>query len=124
MTTIAVPMPAPLASRPRLVSRPLMLVLLADFGGLTSFYLLLSPVPQHAMAAGAAGSVAGLATGALMLTSVIGEFFVPGIVRRLRSRAVLRAGLALLGIPSLALLAAASLPVALAVCLARGLGLA
>jgi MFS family permease len=128
MTTIAAPVPAPLAAppaaRPRLVSRPLLLVLLADFGGLTSFYLLLSPVPQHAMAAGAAGSVAGLATGVLMLTSVVAEFLVPRTVGRFGSRAVLTAGLALLGLPALALLATANLPVVLAVCFARGLGLA
>jgi MFS family permease len=124
MTTIAAPFPAPPASRPRLVSRALMLVLLADFGGLTSFYLLLTPVPQHAMAAGAAGSVAGTATGVLMLTSVAAEFLVPRTVARFGSRAVLVAGLALLGVPSLALLVSASLPVVLAVCFARGIGLA
>jgi MFS family permease len=124
MTTIAAPVPAPLATRPRLVSRALMLVLLADFGGLTSFYLLLTPVPQHAMAAGAAGSVAGLATGVLMLTSVAAEFLVPRSVSRFGSRAVLVAGLALLGVPALALLLSASLPVVLAVCFARGIGLA
>jgi predicted MFS family arabinose efflux permease len=124
MTTIAAPLAVPVVARPRLVSRPLLLVLLADVGGLTSFYLLLSPVPQHAMASGAAGSVAGLATGVLMLTSVAAEFLVPRSVGRFGSRAVLMAGLALLGLPALALLAAASLPVVLAVCFARGLGLA
>jgi MFS family permease len=124
MTTIAAPLPAVSPARSRLVSRPLLLVLLADLGGLTGFYLLLSPVPQHAMAAGATGSVAGLATGLLMLTSVGAEFLVPRTVARFGSRAVLVAGLALLGLPALALVVTASLPVVLAVCAARGLGLA
>jgi predicted MFS family arabinose efflux permease len=120
MTTIALPRPADPATRPRLVSRPLLLVLLADLGGLTSFYLLLAPVPQHA----GGGAVAGLATAVLMLTSVAGELGVPGAVARFGSRTVLMAGLALLGLPALALLVSASLPVVLAVCAARGLGLA
>src|SRR5262245_46053461 len=126
MTTITAapqaPQPALSPARPRLVSRPLLLVLLADLGGLTGFYLLLSPVPQHAMAGGStgtsAGSVAGLATGVLKLTSVGAEFLVPRTVARFGSRAVLMAGLALLGLPALALVATASLPVVLAVCAA------
>ncbi|MGN9908563.1 MFS transporter [Phytohabitans sp. LJ34] len=119
MTTIAL---AP--SAPRLVSRPLALVMLADFAGLFGFYLLLSVVPAHLTAAGAGGFAAGLATGVLMLSSVAGEFAIPRLVSRYGFRAVLAAGLALLALPALALLASAALPVVVAVCVLRGLGLA
>src|SRR5918994_3765119 len=43
------------SSRPRLVTRPLALVLVASFGAMTSFYLLLSVVPLYASSAGARG---------------------------------------------------------------------
>ncbi|GIG95189.1 MFS transporter [Plantactinospora mayteni] len=116
MTTIA---PAP-----RLLSRPLALVMLADFAGLFGFYLLLSVVPAHLTAAGAGGFAAGLATGVLMLSSVAGEFAIPRLVSRYGFRTVLAAGLALLALPVLALLVSAALPVVVAVCVLRGLGLA
>src|SRR5918994_1488456 len=47
------------SSRPRLVTRPLALVLVASFGAMTSFYLLLSVVPLYASSAGAGGVGAG-----------------------------------------------------------------
>jgi len=119
MTTIALAAPAP-----RLLSRPLALVMLADFAGLFGFYLLLSVVPAHLTAAGAGGFAAGLATGVLMLSSVAGELAIPRLVARYGFRAVLAAGLALLALPVLALLVSAALPVVMAVCLLRGLGLA
>jgi MFS family permease len=119
MTTIA-----PAALPTRLVSRPLALVMLADFAGLFGFYLLLSVVPAHLTAAGAGGFAAGLATGVLMLSSVAGEFAIPRLVARYGFRTVLAAGLALLALPVLALLVSAALPAVVAVCVLRGLGLA
>jgi MFS family permease len=119
MTTIALA-----TSAPRLVSRPLALVMLADFAGLFGFYLLLSVVPAHLTAAGAGGFAAGLATGVLMLSSVAGELAIPRLVSRYGFRAVLAAGLALLALPALALLLSSALPVVVAVCVLRGLGLA
>ena len=103
-------------SRPRLVTRPLLLVFTADFCGLTAFYLLLSVVPQYA------GS--GLTTGALMLSTVAAEFAMPWLTARLGERSVLAGGLVLLGVPALALPVATTLPVITVVCLLRGAGLA
>jgi MFS family permease len=117
MTTIALAAPSP-----RLLSRPLALVMLADFAGLFGFYLLLSVVPAHLTSAGAGGFAAGLATGVLMLSSVAGEFAIPRLVARYGFRAILAAGLALLALPVLALLVSAALPVVVAVCVLRGLG--
>ena len=112
------------AARPRLVSGPLLRVFLAEFGGLMGFYLLLPVVPQYATAAGSGGVGAGLTTGALMLSTVLAELVTPWLVSRLGYRAVLAAGLVLLGAPALGLPASASMPAVLAVCLLRGVGLA
>src|SRR2546430_16223413 len=73
MTTITAP-------RPRLMSRTLVLVLAANVGALTSLYLLLSVVPLYAGSVGAGGIGAGLATGALMLSTVFAELLTPRLV--------------------------------------------
>jgi MFS family permease len=122
MTAMTMTVPA-VARRPRLITRPLMLVLAADVGGLTSFYLLIAAVPQYA-AAGAGGVGAGLATGVLMLSTVAAEFITPRLVARFGHRAVLAAGLVLLGAPTLALMASASILTIMAVSIVRGVGLA
>lgn len=96
----------------------------ASFGAMTGFFLLLSVVPLYAGSVGAGGVGAGLATAALMATTVAGELAVPRLVVRFGYRALLAAGLVLLGAPALALPAAASLPGILAVSLVRGLGFA
>lgn len=111
--------------RPRLLTRPLLLVFLAGFCALTNFYLLLSVVPLYATAAGGAGDAgAGATTGALMLTTVLGELASARLVARFGYRVVYAVGLALLGAPVLALLGSASLGVAIGVSLVRGFGFA
>lgn len=120
---LATPLPIGEA-RPRLVSRALMLLFIAAFGAMTSFYLLLSVVPLYATSVGAGGVGAGLVTGALMLATVAAELGAPALLSRLGYRLVLGAGLVLLGAPSLALAGAAGLPAILAVSLVRGVGLA
>jgi predicted MFS family arabinose efflux permease len=112
------------AVRPRLVGRALGLYFVSAFGSMTSFYLLLSVVPLYATSAGAGGVGAGLTTGALMLATVAAELATPALLARLGYRAVLAAGLVLLGAPALALTVSASLAAILAVCLVRGVGLA
>jgi len=103
------------------LSRTLVLVYLASLGTATSFYALLTVVPIHAMAS--AGEVgAGLATGALMLSTVAAEVAAPGLIARFGYRGVFAAGAVLLGLPALALTLSPSLAVILAVCLVRGLG--
>jgi predicted MFS family arabinose efflux permease len=110
--------------RPRLVSRALLLVFFASFGAMTGFFLLLSVVPLYASSAGAGGLGAGLTTGALMLATVAAELVTPALLARFGYRAVLAAGLVLLGAPALALAGSASLAAILAVCVVRGVGLA
>ena len=116
--------PAPAPTRPRLVSRPLLLVFAADFAGLCGFYLLLSVVPQYASSAGMGVAGAGLTTAAMMGATVAAEFAMPRLVATFGHRAVLIAGLVLLGGPALALPLFAGTGALLAVCVLRGLGLA
>jgi MFS family permease len=107
--------------RSKLVSRSLLLVFAASLGGLANYNLLLTVVPLYA--AQSAGTVgAGLATGALMLTTVIAEMATTRIVAAYGARSAFAAGLVLLGLPALLLIASATLPVIIAVSLLRGLG--
>lgn len=123
MTTTALTVPTA-AARPRLISRTLLLVFLADFAGLTSFYLLLSVVPQHVASAGMGAAGAGLATAALMASTVLAELAMPRLVAAFGHRSVLAGGLVLLGVPALVLPVAANALAIVAVCLLRGVGLA
>jgi len=112
------------AVRPPLVTRPLLLRFAVTLGASISFYLLLSVVPLYAAAAGAGGNAAGLATGALMFSTVAGELVTARLTARYGYRLTLAAGLILLGAPALALTGPASLTVVMAVCIVRGLGFA
>ncbi|WP_307787202.1 MFS transporter [Streptomyces musisoli] len=116
------------ATRPPLLTRPLLLRFVSILGTSTSFFLLLSVVPRYATTGGGgggtAGGAAGLATGALMLTTVVGELATPALVGRYGYRAVLAVGLVLLGAPALALTASRDLWWIVGVCLVRGLGFA
>lgn len=106
------------------MSRALVLVVSANVGALTSLYLLLSVVPLYAESIGAGGVGAGLATGALMLSTVVAELVTPRLVVRYGYRRVLAAGLVLLGAPALALTVLSSMTAILVVCVIRGLGFA
>ncbi|GAA4836384.1 MFS transporter [Kitasatospora terrestris] len=123
------PPPAP-APRPPLVTRPLLLRFVSGLAASTSFFLLLSVVPGYAaVGAGASGGGggggrAGLATGALMLATVVGELATPALVNRYGYRVLLAVGLFLLGAPALALPLSGALGWIVAVCLLRGLGFA
>ena len=110
------------ASRPGLVSARFAAALLASFGALTSFYLLLSVTPMYAMSAGAGSAGAGLVTGSLMLTTVLAEFASPRLLGRFGYRAVFAAGALLLGGPAPALLLPHSMATIIAVSIARGIG--
>ncbi|QYJ15574.1 hypothetical protein Rxycam_01398 [Rubrobacter xylanophilus DSM 9941] len=119
--------PHPAASRdpvrPRVLTRPLVLVFASSFGFSTSFYLLLSVVPIYAASVGAGEAGAGLATGSLMLSTVAAELLTPLLLSRFGYRMVFAAGLALLGAPAFVLGFAPTVAGILAVCLARGFGL-
>jgi predicted MFS family arabinose efflux permease len=112
------------APKPRLVTRPLLMRFISVFGASTSFYLLLSVAPLYATASGGGRNAAGLATGALMVATVLGELATPGIVARVGYRTALMAGLMLLGVPALVLTVSGSLVWIALVCLLRGLGFA
>jgi predicted MFS family arabinose efflux permease len=112
------PSPSPL------VSRALALYFLVAVLGLTSFYLLLSVVPLYATSVGAGRAGAGLTTGTFMLMTVATEFATPALLARFGYRLVLGAGLLLLGVPALVLIASLNLALILAVSMLRGAGLA
>ncbi|MEU6091332.1 MFS transporter [Streptomyces sp. NPDC047085] len=126
MTEIRDSHPPTRAPRPPLLTRPLLLRFVSIVGASTSFYLLLSVVPAYATAGsgGGGGGTAGLATGALMLTTVVGELAAPALVNRYGYRLVLAAGLILLGAPALALTWSHDVWGIVVVCLLRGLGFA
>jgi MFS family permease len=107
-----------------LLTRQFAWLLVMVFGSGLSMYLLTSVVPLYLAANGSGGIGAGLSTGAMMLSAVGLELLVPRMLGRWGYQIVLGLGLILLGAPSLVLLATASLPVVLAVCIVRGAGLA
>jgi predicted MFS family arabinose efflux permease len=110
------------APRERLVSGPLAWLFLSSFAAMTSFELMLSVTPMYAAAAGTGSAGAGLVTGVLLLGTVAAELAATLLMRRYRHRTLLVAGAALMGIPALALLAGAPLPVIAAVSVVRGFG--
>jgi len=112
------------ARRPEVLTGPVVLLLLAGFGGLSSFYLLLSVVPLYAVAGGAGDLGAGLTTGALMVSTVATELVMTRLLARLGYRLTMGLGLLLLGAPAFLLLLSSALPLIVAVCLVRGAGLA
>ena len=110
------------APRDRIISGPLALVFLAEFFALTSFYLLLSVTPLYAARAGAGSAGAGLVTGALLLGTVAAELASSKLMSRYAYRTLVVAGLVLMGIPALALLAGGPLVVVAAISMIRGFG--
>jgi MFS family permease len=92
-------------------------------GASLSFFLLLSVVPAYAAERGGGGA-AGLATGSLMLATVLGELVTPRLVARYGYRLTLMAGLFLLGAPALVLTVSGHVAWIVAVCFVRGLGFA
>jgi predicted MFS family arabinose efflux permease len=110
------------APRERLVSGPLAWLFLSSFAAMTSFELMLSVTPMYAAAAGAGSAGAGLVTGVLLLGTVAAELTATPLMRRYRHRTLLVVAAVLMGIPALALLAGAPLPVIAAVSVVRGFG--
>ena len=115
MTTLAAP-------ATRLINRPFALACTTAFANLTAFYLPLSVVPARVVAAGAPVGAAGLVTAALMLGGVLAECVAPRLMNRFGDRAVLAAGLLLVGGASLLLVPAVDVGSAALVCGLRGLG--
>jgi predicted MFS family arabinose efflux permease len=112
------------STAPRLLTRNLLLLCAADFGAMTSFYLLLSVVPSYAAASGGGDLGAGLTTGVMMLAAVVAETVTPRLAGRFGYRRSLVAGLALLGFPTVWLAVSASIGALVTVSLLRGIGFA
>ncbi|MGK5729474.1 MFS transporter [Streptomyces sp. URMC 124] len=125
MTSSADPQHRAAATRPRLLTRALLMRFVTVVGSSAGFFLLLPVVPMYAQSVpGRDSSEAGLVTGALMLATVVGELMAPWLVARCGYRVALGAGLLLLGAPALALTTSHSMVWIVAVCLVRGLGFA
>lgn len=110
------------AHRPRLVNGSFALVLGSELGMLTSFFLLVSVTPMAAAAGGSGSAGAGLATGVLLLGTVLAELASPVLMRRCGYRAMLAAGALLMGASSLVMLAHGALTITIIASLARGFG--
>ncbi len=89
-------------------------------GSALGFYLPLAVIPLVAPSA----SVAGLATGAFLIATVLVELLTPRIVARLGYRRTFAGGLVLLGAPTLVFLRATSAPALIAADAVRGIGFA
>jgi MFS family permease len=111
-------------SRPdsRLLTMPVMLVLLSGLFMLTSFFLLVSVTPMEASASGAGSAGAGLVTGVLLLGTVLAELASSLLMRRYGYRAMLAAGAAAMGVASFGLLVHGSLVLLVISSLVRGFG--
>jgi MFS family permease len=112
------------ATEPRLLTRPVVLLLVISLGSFASFYLLLPVVPLYLATGGAGDAGAGSATAVMMLFTVLAELALPGLLVRYGYRAVMVLGPLLLGGGSALLAASSSLALVLAACAARGTGLA
>jgi predicted MFS family arabinose efflux permease len=105
-----------------LTTRPMILTLFASSFAMVGFYLLLSVVPLYAEEAGGGNSGAGLATAVFMLSTVLTQAWMPRVLARFGYRAVLAAGLLLLGLPAFFYIPLGEVPAILAVTLLRGAG--
>jgi len=119
MTTEVLTRPA----RTTLVSRALLLRFVSIVGSSIGFYLPLSVVPLFAKQAGSDRG-AGLATVALLLSTVACELVTPRLVSRVGYRWALTLGLILLGAPTIILTFCDNAWVIVAVSVVRGAGFA
>ena len=112
------------ARRQPLLTGQVVWFLICAVVSMTSFFLLLSVVPLYASGGDESSVAAGLTTGAMMLATVVAEFFTTGFLTRFGYRIGLAAGILLLGAPPLLLPLSDALPLILLVSLVRGVGLA
>lgn len=105
-----------------MLGRPVMPLLLASFGAFTGFHLLLPVVPLYVAEAGGGSAEAGLATTALLLTTVLTQIQMPLVLRWLGYRTSFVAGILLLGFPAFFYSSSEGLSVVLALTLVRGVG--
>lgn len=108
---------------PPLLTRALLMRFVSVVGSAIGFFLPLSVVPMFAEEAGSVGG-AGLATVALLLSTVACELVTPRLIVLVGYRWSLAIGLTLLGLPTIALTVSDSTWVIVAVSVVRGIGFA
>lgn len=102
--------------------RGMLALLTMTLAGFSGYAVLLPVAPLWAVHGGADEGGSGLVNGVLLLSTVLTQLTVPGLLRRFGWERVLASGLVLLGLPSLALLASDALGPVLAVSAVRGTG--
>ncbi|WP_273842759.1 MFS transporter [Rubrobacter calidifluminis] len=110
------------AKENRLLTYPLVLLILSAFASFFGYQLLLSVIPLYAGRIGGGNTGAGLATGLFMLSTVLTQIQMPRILPRLGYRLSLVSGLVFLGLPALAYPSTGTLLTVLVVTLTRGIG--
>jgi len=122
MTTTTLPLATIRAERPRLMTGALLLRFVSIVACSVSFFLPLAVVPL--LAGGASPVAGGIANGALLAATVAGELASPWLMDRFGARAVLAAGLVLLGAPTFLMIASSSVAALAGIGALRGLGFA
>jgi len=107
-----------------LMSRRMVLFLLSSIAAFSNFFLLFAVVPLYASRSDAATVSAGLATGAMMLGTVLTELVTPGLLSRLGFRNAMALGILMLGVPTIGMIASDDTALILVISLLRGAGLA
>lgn len=108
----------------KVLTVPLLWLLLFAVLALGSFFMLLSVVPLYASETGSGTIGAGLSNGVMMAATVVTELFTARLLTRYGQRMVIAVGVLLLTLPTLVLLTSSALPVILGVSILRGAGLA
>jgi predicted MFS family arabinose efflux permease len=85
------------APRSSLRLRPFVAVCAVNFAGMLTFYLLVTVVPNYAVANGLGEVGAGFTAGGMMLAAVVTEVAAPWVISRVGYRLTLAASLVLLG---------------------------
>lgn len=105
-----------------LLTTPVMLLVWVTFAALVGFQFLISVVPLYVDRTGGGSTGAGSVTAVFMLATVLTQAWMPRLLDRFGYRAMLVAGLALLGPPAMLYALTDSLPLLLAATVPRGAG--
>lgn len=100
----------------------MLLLLGTTLAAFVGFYLLLSVVPLYTERTGGGSASAGMATAALMLSTVVIQLRMPRFIKLVGYRVVFAAGLLLLGLPAFLYIIAPNVLTVLVITLVRGAG--
>lgn len=104
------------------MTSPLARLLVLAAAGFSSFAVTLSSQPAWAAGQGASVTTAGGITTVMLVATIISQFLVPALLRRLSTPLVIALGSALLGMPALLLLVTSTPAAMYAVAIPRGVG--